>query len=213
MASPLLQLNQVEKKYGANTVLSLSEWTIGEGIYWLQGENGAGKSTLFRVLAGMLPFSGNIVLGGTTDIRRHPIEYRLQLNLGEAEPVYPSFLTASDLIRFVADTKRSPPGQPEMLLERLGISAYQDQPIGACSSGMIKKLSLALAFLGSPRLIILDEPLITIDSEAREFLFSLVKDYRERGVSFLISSHQLFESGAIELTQTFRIAGKTVVPV
>ncbi len=210
---PVLQLQNIEKTYGSHTVLEIDEWVIGEGIFWIQGENGAGKSTLFRVLAGMLPFSGEIVLDDKYDIRRHPVDYRLRVNLGEADPLYPAFLTPLDLVRFTAETRKSPPGQPGIIMERLGIDSYQNQPVGACSSGMVKKLSLALAFLGDPRLIILDEPLTTIDSEAREVLFALVKEYRQHGASFLISSHQLFESGAIELTETFRLINRTLIPV
>lgn len=207
-----LYLRNIRKSFGSHEVLDIPEWSIADGIYWIQGENGAGKSTLFSIIAGMQPFSGDILLDGTSDIRKQPVGYRLRVSLGEAEPLYPSFLTPGDLIRFTARTRRSPAGQAEALTDRLGITGYLEQPVGACSSGMVKKLSLTLAFLGDPRLIILDEPLITIDREAQENLFGLVKEYRERSVTFLVSSHQMFESNAIGLTQTFLLRNKTLIP-
>lgn len=206
-----LVVENLQKSYGSHEVLAIPKWAIGEGIYWIQGENGAGKSTLFRTLAGMLPFEGKVVLNKEFDLKRNPVAYRLRLNLGEAEPLYPTFLTPADLLAFVAEAKRSPAGQVQKLVEAFGID-YLDQPMGSCSSGMVKKTSLALAFLGEPRVIILDEPLITIDLEARANLFSLIRNYRARGVTFLLSSHQPFEHSDLPLTAGFKLQNRTLVP-
>lgn len=208
----VLSLINLHKSYGAHEILAIPEWKINEGIYWIQGENGAGKSTLFRTLAGMLPFEGIILLENRYDLRKNAVEYRLRLNLGEAEPLYPAFLTPANLLGFVAEAQRSPAGQIEELVEALGIN-FLNQPMGACSSGMIKKTSLALAFLGQPRVIILDEPLITIDQEARGNLFSLIQDYRHKGVTFLLSSHQPFEHQDLTITATFAIQNRTLIPL
>ena len=207
-----LSVEKLRRAYGSHEVLAIPNWEIDEGIYWLQGENGAGKSTLFRTLAGMLPFEGNVILDQKFDLRRDPVAYRLRLNLGEAEPIYPAFLTPADLLTFVAEAKRSPAGQVEELVEALGIN-YLDQPMGSCSSGMVKKTSLALAFLGEPSVIILDEPLITIDLEARENLFSLIKEYHTRGVTFLLSSHQPFAETDLPLTAGFALQNRTLIPL
>ena len=176
----------------------------------LVGPNGAGKSTLFRTLAGMLPYEGTLLLDEHYDLRTQPMEYRLRLNLGEAEPLYPAFLTPADLLAFVAEAKRSPAGQVEELTQTLGIN-FLNQTMGACSSGMVKKTSLALAFLGEPRVIILDEPLITIDQEARGNLFKLIHHYRAKGVTFLLSSHQPFENHDLPLTASYALRNKTLV--
>ena len=206
-----LSVQYLHKNYGSHEVLNIPEWEIETGIYWIQGENGAGKSTLFRTLAGMLPFEGQVVLDRKFDLKRDPVAYRLRLNLGEAEPLYPTFLTPADLLAFVAETRRSPAGQVEELVEALGIN-YLEQPMGSCSSGMVKKTSLALAFLGEPSVIILDEPLITIDLEARGNLFSLIKAYHARGVTFLLSSHQPFDHNDLPLTAGFQLQNRTLVP-
>lgn len=206
----VLQINNLHQRYGSREILSIPSFGIEHGIYWIQGENGAGKSTLFRTLAGMLPYEGEVKLSDKYDLKKDPVEYRLRLNLGEAEPLYPSFLTPADLIAFVAEAQRAPREQADMLTEAFGIN-YLDNPFGSCSSGMVKKVSLLLAFLGDPSVIILDEPLITIDWEAREVLFGLIDTYFDRGVTFLLSSHQLFEQEGMHVSASFRIQDKTLV--
>lgn len=206
----ILEIENLKQHYGALEVLDIISWKVDYGIYWIQGENGAGKSTLFRSLAGMLPFTGNVTLDQKYNLKTEPVEYRLRLNLGEAEPLYPSFLTPADLIAFVAEAKKSPAGQVEMLIGALGIN-YLKHSFGSCSSGMVKKVSLAVAFLGNPSVIILDEPLITIDKEARQALFKLIQTYHQHGVTFLISSHQLFQQEGLAVTESFALKNKTLV--
>lgn len=206
----VLEVQHLKQYYAGHQVLDIDSWKIDHGIYWIQGENGAGKSTLFRSLAGMLPCSGTITLNGKYDLKAQPVPYRLGLNLGEAEPLYPAFLTPADLISFVARARSSPEGQREMLIESLGIN-YIKQTFGSCSSGMVKKVSLALAFLGNPSVIILDEPLITIDKEARQALFLLIKSYHAKGVTFLISSHQPFQQEGLQVTETYLLKNKTLI--
>jgi len=206
----VLEISQLTQRYGEREILSIPDFAIERGIYWVQGENGAGKSTLFRTLAGMLPFEGSVRIDGRYDLKKHPVGYRLRLNLGEAEPLYPAFLTPADLIAFVAEAQRAPAGQSERLTEAFGIN-YLQNPFGSCSSGMVKKVSLLLAFLGEPSVIILDEPLITIDREAREVLFGLIKEYHHNGVTFLLSSHQLFEQEGLHVSRSFRLKNKTLM--
>ncbi|WP_221393877.1 ATP-binding cassette domain-containing protein [Dyadobacter sp. NIV53] len=205
----VLEVRNVQQRYGSLEILNISSWQIDYGIFWIQGENGAGKSTLFRTLSGMLPYNGEIILDGKFDLKKNPVDYRLCLNLGEAEPLYPSFLTPADLIAFVAEAKNSPAGQAEMLIDALGIN-YLKNPFGSCSSGMVKKVSLAIAFLGTPSVIILDEPLITIDHEARTSLFALIKTYYVNGVTFLLSSHQAFRQEGLEITGSYALKEKSL---
>ena len=78
---------------------------------------------------------------------------------------------------------------------------------------MLKKVSLTLAFLGSPKVIILDEPLITLDETARRILFALIQQYNEKqDVIFLLSSHQLLEDTQLLLKGIFSIRDKTIHP-
>lgn len=208
----VLEIRDLHQKYGDREILSIPHFEVGHGIYWVQGENGAGKSTLFRTLSGMLPFTGSVRIASQFDLKKHPVEYRLKMNLGEAEPIYPAFLTPQDLLNFVSEAKQAPKGQVEDLVKKLGIN-YLNNTFGSCSSGMVKKVSLAFAFLGNPQIIILDEPLITIDKQAREALFGLIRSYFEAGVTFLLSSHQPFQQEGLAITRSFALQNKTLVPL
>jgi len=208
----MLQIKNLQKSYGGHLVIQVPDLVLSEGIHWFKGANGSGKTTFFRTLAGMLPFEGEIQLG-EWDIRKQPVEYRLHINYGEAEPDYPEFLTANDLIQFVAVAKRASKSQVDSLIETLGIEPFLYQPTGTYSSGMLKKTSLALAFLGDPKVIILDEPLITIDDATVQRVYELVRDYHAKGVTFLLSSHQDFRFNALPIRQLFEVKDKKITEI
>ncbi len=208
----MLQIKNLQKSYGGHLVIQVPDLVLSEGIHWFKGANGSGKTTFFRTLAGMLPFEGEIQLG-EWDIRKQPVEYRLHINYGEAEPDYPEFLTANDLIQFVAVAKRASKSQVDSLIETLGIEPFLYQPTGTYSSGMLKKTSLALAFLGDPKVIILDEPLITIDDATVQRVYELVRDYHAKGVTFLLSSHQDFRFNALPIKQLFEVKDKKITEI
>lgn len=208
----MLQIKELKKSYGGHLVLQVPSLFLSEGIHWFKGANGSGKTTFFRTLAGMLPFEGEIKMG-EWDIRKQPIDYRLHINYGEAEPDYPEFLTANDLIQFVAQAKRASAEQVQSLIQTLGIEPFLYQPTGTYSSGMLKKTSLALAFIGQPKVIILDEPLITIDDATVVRVYELVRDYNARGVTFLLSSHQDFRFDALPIKQLFEVKNKTITEI
>jgi ABC-2 type transport system ATP-binding protein len=205
----MLKFEQYKKQFGGNTVISIPELELGSGAYWLKGENGSGKTTLIKSIAGLIPFEGTITVGGK-DIRKERAVYTSKVNYAEAEPLYPDFLTGEDLIRFYKGTKMGADAHVKHLVGAFGIGAYKDNKIGTYSSGMAKKLSLVLAFMGQPELILLDEPLITLDQEAVGALQSLIQGRRADGVSFLITSHQEISLGIISPSR-LSIKNKTLV--
>jgi len=207
----MLTLKEFSKSYSGHLILQVPELQLEPGIHWVKGENGSGKTTLFKSLAGIHPCSGKISFDDDLDLHRNPIEYRRRVNYSEAEPVYPGFLTARDLIHFVGKAKGSTPGQCQYLVEELGITSYYSNPCETFSSGMLKKLSIALAFLGSPRLIILDEPLITLDEGARKVLYKLIDRFTSANNTIvLVSSHQDISETSLHVKQTLVIRNKTI---
>jgi ABC-2 type transport system ATP-binding protein len=206
----LLQLHNFQKSYGGAPVLTIPEWHLPTGIHWLKGPNGTGKTTLFRCIAGMLPFEGDISLNGL-DSRRDAVPYRLGINYAEAEPTFPPFLTGYELIRWVADAKQAPARQADALIEAFGVGTFMHTPVGTYSSGMLKKTSLVMAFLGKPALILLDEPLVTLDVAATQTVIQLIETARGEGVSFLLSSHQAIETAQLPIDSVWRIEGRGVM--
>jgi ABC-2 type transport system ATP-binding protein len=206
----MLKVTDFSKSYNGQLILEVPVLHVVEGLHWLKGSNGSGKTTFFRSVAGMLPFDGSIVLGGQYNVRRQAVAYRLRVNYGEAEPLYPAFVSAHDLIHFVGKAKRATPAQINELVERLEIGHFWRNPTGTYSSGMLKKTSLVLAFLGNPTLMMLDEPLITIDERAVDQLYALIQEKLAEGVTFLLSSHQDVRSVGLPLTSSWIVKDKTI---
>jgi len=91
------------------------------------------------------------------------------------------------------------------------MTPYLDNIIGSYSSGMLKKLSLICALIGNADLYILDEPLITIDSQSADKLYKLIKEKATQGKSFLISSHQEVSKDQLKLDSVFQIINKQII--
>src|SRR3954465_13628566 len=191
MNASVLTLKDITKAYHETVILSIPELALQHNIYWLLGGNGAGKTTSMKVIAGLIPFKGDIQLGNNISCRKQPVQYRRFVNYAEAEPVYPGFLTGNDLLSLYLKTKGEGYQDIKELTELLGIHTFIHRPVSTYSSGMLKNLSLLLAFTGTPKVILLDEPLITLDKQTVPLLYDMVESfYRIHGVTFCITPHQ-----------------------
>jgi ABC-2 type transport system ATP-binding protein len=207
----MITFKKFQKTYNTNIVLSMDDLRIPIGTHWIKGENGSGKTTLFKSLAGLLPYEGDIIFDDGISAKKKPTHFRRLVNYSEAEPLYPGFLTAKDLIRFIGKTKGADSVQQNSLIEHFRISRFLNNACQTYSSGMLKKVSLVLAFLGKPRIIILDEPLITLDEEARNLLYDIIqKTILENSTSFFISSHQPLQN-VVKNIYTYNIENKTMI--
>lgn len=206
----MLSLTNINKKYGSHEVLNFSEWNVNKGIYWLKGENGTGKSTLFRIISGQIPFKGEVQLNGV-NLRKEPMKFRSKISFAEAEPQYPLFIKGKELIDFYTETRKADRKQAKELADHFEMTPFLDNVVGSYSSGMLKKLSLICALVGDADLYILDEPLITIDIQSADNLYTLIKDIALQGKTFLISSHQEVSNDKLTLEKVFQIVNKKVI--
>jgi zinc/manganese transport system ATP-binding protein len=162
------------------------------------GPNGAGKTTLMRAVLGLLPVSrGSIRVLGQPAMRGNPaIGYMPQVrgDLG------PTRLTGRDFVASVVDGHR--PGLPfpnkaaraevDRVLELVGASALARRPVTETSGGERQRLLLAQALIGRPRLLLLDEPLLSLDPHYQRDVVQLVKSLQaELGITLLFSAHEL----------------------
>ncbi|GAB3222329.1 ATP-binding cassette domain-containing protein [Algoriphagus aestuariicola] len=185
----LLSLTAFSKEYPSGFKLSIEGLKLKPGIHLIGGENGSGKSTFLKAIAGIHDSKGEIELTGIS-LRKTPLSYRMKIGYAEAEPVFPEFLSADNLISVVASAKQAGSPQINLLKTTLGIVSFSSHPVGTYSSGMLKKTALVLAFMGDPSLIILDEPFTTIDRKSQETLTDLIIEKAKSGVSFLLTTHQ-----------------------
>lgn len=200
----MLELTSIQKSFSGKQVLDIPSLRLETGIYWLKGANGSGKSTLFKMLAGLLPGKGDIRIDGISQVKA-PVAYRRLINHSPAEPVFPAFISGDELISFVLTVKKGTARQVKEIKEMLEIGAYTANPTGSYSSGMLKKLSLLLAFTGQPRWILLDEPFTTLDIQAQQNLHTLISGSYKTGVSFIITSHHDLETPDLHFTRVFRL--------
>ncbi|MEM7372687.1 MAG: ATP-binding cassette domain-containing protein [Bacteroidota bacterium] len=207
----LLLFDDFRKRYGPKLILSIQEMSWEPGIHAVLGANGSGKSTLLKVLGGLIPHEGKIYLEDQIELARQVRKHRELINYCEAEPVFPDFLRGNYLIDLYVKYKSASHEQVSQLKEALGITDYPTHKISTYSSGMKKKLALLLAFLGTPSLILLDEPFATLDRQAREGLVKLILSSRERGVSFVLTSHQAFHP-SLRIDQFWHISQQELHP-
>lgn len=208
----MLSLQNFKKSFGEHLILEVPELTLDKGVHWVKGKNGSGKSTLFNCLAGLSPYEGNIQLEGY-DLKKRSVAYKQLINYSQSEPTLPEFLTGNDLLEYFGKLKGATTDQITVLSQNLSVDTYADQPVGNYSSGMLKKLSLIIAFLGKPKWIILDEPLITLDQEAQELTLNLIDQHVKGGTSFIFATHQDFENKDIEADHIYEVKDQSITVV
>lgn len=210
----MLQLQNVQKSYDNFLALDIPSLTISPGLVWLQGENGSGKTTFLKMIAGLFPYRGNIILNNQCNLNKQRTQFLSLVNYAEAEPLYPSFLTAIDLLKLYCYSKKGNLQHAIEMLKQLHLTEdVFAKPVATFSSGMIKKLSLALAFVGNPKLILLDEPFITIDAHAVDVLCNIIQTRLTADVSFIITSHQSVSTTQLNFTETFSATNRTILKI
>ncbi len=159
---------------GAIRALDEVSLTIGGGMIGLLGANGAGKSTLMRILTGIIrATSGSVTVGGH-DLATAAGSRAVKASLGylpQHVDIYPD-LTGAEFLDYVAllkgiDSRRVRREQVTLLLERVSLAEVADRRVESYSGGMKRRLGIAQALLGDPRLIVVDEPTAGLDPEER----------------------------------------------
>jgi ABC-2 type transport system ATP-binding protein len=186
----LLVVESVTKRYGETLAVDGVSLRVAAGeVYALLGANGAGKSTLIRMMTGLSePDSGSVTVCGE-EMQRHPLAAKRRVGYLPEELYFYQRLTGREYLRLVAGLKGADAGLAAEEAEFFELKAVEGKWVGGYSLGMRKKLGLAAAFLGSPRVLVLDEPLNGLDVEMMRKLRLRVRSERGRGAAFVVSSH------------------------
>jgi ABC-2 type transport system ATP-binding protein len=189
------QFTHVRKNYGMVEALRGLDLTIGPGeLVALLGANGAGKTTAVRTLLGLSkPTSGEVrVFGGD------PREPRSRTRIGALLQVarVPETLRVREHIHLFSSYYPNPRPIDEVI-EAAGLEGLEKRKFGQLSGGQQKRVLFALALCGNPDLLVLDEPTVGLDVEARRGLWKQIRAFISGGRSVLLTTHYLAEAEAL----------------
>lgn len=198
---PMIEVSGLTKRYRDRVAIDQLSFTVKEGeILGFLGPNGAGKSTTMKILTGFLPATSGTAKVAGFDVFEQPLETKRRIGyLPETPPLYPE-MTVKGYLAFVARIKGVRGGQVKSELERVaaatGITPELGRVIVNLSKGYRQRVGLAQALLGSPPLLILDEPTEGLDPNQRAEVLKLIKGLAGKH-TVVLSTHILSEVKAI----------------
>ncbi len=195
----IVETNNLTKKFPNKVAVNKVNMHIKKGdIYGFIGKNGAGKTTTMKMLLGLSnPSEGEIKLFGSSDLNT---QRRKIGSLIEAPGLYKNCSAYENMKRF-SILYGGNDKEINEILKIVGLGNTGSRKAGNFSLGMKQRLGIAISLLGNPELLILDEPINGLDpSGIKEVRDTILKVNKERGVTFLISSHLLDELGKITTT-------------
>jgi ABC-2 type transport system ATP-binding protein len=192
-ATPAIEVSGLRVVRGRNVVLDDFDLTVPAGqVVGLLGPSGSGKTTLMRAIVGAQRIAGGRVNvfgqeAGTAPLRRR-VGYTTQ-----SPSVYLD-LTVAENLRYAAAILRVDDSRIGRVLEEVGLAGFEKRIVGTLSGGELSRVSLSVALLGSPDLLVLDEPTVGLDPVLRRDLWTLFARLRDEGASLLVSSHVMDEA-------------------
>jgi ABC-2 type transport system ATP-binding protein len=191
--SPAVRIDGLRVRRGRRTVLDGFELELPRGgVTGLLGPSGSGKTTLMRAIVGV-----QTVAGGTVTVLGEPAGSAAVRNrvgyVTQASSVYDD-LTVRQNLRHFARVLGAPASDVGRVIAETDLGSHADELAGSLSGGQLSRASLAAALLGSPELLVLDEPTVGLDPVLRVELWTLFRRLAESGVTLLVSSHVMDEA-------------------
>jgi len=208
MTERIVEAEGLVKRYGKLTALDGLDVVAEPGqVLAVLGPNGAGKTTFVRTIATLLrPDGGSLRVAGH-DVRREPEAVRRTIGLaGQFAAVEPALSGRENLemvARLIGQGRRAAHANSTEVLDRLGLAEDGDRLVRTYSGGMRRKLDLGASLVGSPRLLLLDEPTTGLDPRSRVELWDAIRSMVERGTDVLLTTQYLDEAD--------HLAGRVVI--
>jgi ABC-2 type transport system ATP-binding protein len=193
LPEPAISISHLRVIRGRNLVIPDLSLEVPRGaLVGLLGPSGSGKSTLMRSIVG-----SQIVADGTITVLNHPAGTApLRSRVGyvtQAPSVYMD-LTARDNLRYFAALVSAPKCDVQRVLDTVGLADCADRPVNTLSGGQLTRVSLAVALVGQPELLIMDEPTVGLDPVLRRDLWKVFHELSRAGVTLVVSSHVMDEA-------------------
>lgn len=192
-AGPAVEIRELHVRRGRTTVFDGLDVVIPRGaIVGLLGPSGCGKTTLMRAIVGAQKIrSGTVrVFGEAAGSRR----LRRVVAYGTQGAAVYADLTVRQNVRYFGALVGASRDTADRLIERVGLGQQSGQLVGSLSGGQVTRVSLAVALVGDPQLIVLDEPTVGLDPVIRAELWELFDGLAQRGITLLVSSHVMDEA-------------------
>src|SRR4051794_615803 len=181
MMKNAVEIHDLHVVRGGRTVLEHLEVTIGGGVTGLLGPSGCGKSTLMRCLVGVQQVAGGTVTVFGQAAGSRPLRDRVGY-VTQAVSVYDD-LTVAENLRFFARVLGLDQAEVDRVVEAVDLESHRDQVVGRLSGGQRSRASLAVALLGTPDLLVLDEPTVGLDPVLRAELWGLFHRLADAGTA------------------------------
>ncbi|WP_394363447.1 ABC transporter ATP-binding protein [Amycolatopsis sp. SB7-3] len=178
---------------GGREVVRDVDFTTPRGrITGLLGPSGCGKTTLMRSIVGV-----QIVAAGEVTVLGHPAgspPLRRLIGYATQNPAIYADLTITEALRYFASVLRAPVSDVDRVIGEVGLADHAGKLVGSLSGGQHNRANLAVALLGKPELLVLDEPTVGLDPVLRDELWALFRRLAEGGATLLVSSHVMDEA-------------------
>jgi len=194
---PAVEIRQLSKAYGpTQAVVDVELEAFSGQVTAVLGPNGAGKTTTLECLVGLRRPDGGTVRALGLDPQRDAGRLRPRIGVMLQDGGLPNGARAGQVLRHVASLYAEP--RPvEDLVERLGLHDFWHTSVRVLSGGQRQRLALAIALVGRPELVLLDEPSAGLDPQSRRVVWDLVSELRDEGVAVLLTTHLMDEAEAL----------------
>jgi ABC-2 type transport system ATP-binding protein len=196
----ILEVRDLRVVYGSKTAVDGVSLQVTRGeIFGLLGPNGAGKTSTLSAIEGLLkPRSGAVFLDGV-DIRRHPSQAKAKLGVQLQATSFQPQLTIRQIVELYAGLYGVRLSVPEITakLQEIGLDGEAGKPFKQLSGGQQQRLSLSVAVIHDPSLLLLDEPTAGLDPQSRRQLWARIELIRAQGGSILLTTHSMEEAEAV----------------
>ncbi len=195
----MFRVEHLSKRFGEIHAVAGVSFEVGKGeLYGLLGPNGAGKTTTMSMMSGLLaPDEGRIVFDGI-DLAAEPIRVKAQLGIVPQATALYETLTARENLRFWGGfyglAGRDLDRAVDRVLELTGLVGRANEPVKNFSGGMKRRLNLGIGLVHGPRAVLMDEPTVGIDPQARLNILEVVRDVAASGTTIVYTTHYLEEA-------------------
>lgn len=208
----MLEVEGLRVRYGRHIVLRDVGLRIPAGsITALLGDNGAGKTTFVRTVLGLVKAEAGSILVDGEEMLGKPLEARRSIGYAAQEPAIFPTLTVGENLSFAAKLRGAAEAENARLIDGLALGDLLPSRAGTLSGGQIRRLHTALALIGEPKLVFLDEPTAGVDLGTRDAVLELVRSLARDGSAVCYTTHYLPEVEALDADIVALVNGRVLL--